>query len=152
MAQLEKHAAAAAPARQAEPQADLENLPTLFSRLGDDVMSLVDAKLGLIKVELKEDVAVYTRGAALIAVGAILATVGFVLANVALAFLVSQLFSFEDPRANYAAGFVLTGVLYLVVGGLVALLAKKRMAAHDPTPRRTLEEIRKDKQWLKNEI
>src|ERR1043165_3710543 len=42
-----------------EPQADLENLPTLFSRLGDDVMRLVDTKLSLVKVELKEDASFY---------------------------------------------------------------------------------------------
>lgn len=151
MSQLEKNAAAI-PAQQLEPANDLEALPTLFSRLGDDVMALVDAKLGLVKVELKEDVAVYARGAVLMTIGGVLAAVGFMLANVALAFFVSQLFTFETEGANYAAGFVLTGVVYLVVGGIVILLAKNRLAAHDPTPRRTIEEIRKDKQWLKNEI
>ena len=151
MSQLER-SAAASPARVAEPQPDLETLPGLFTRLGDDVMSLVDAKLGLIKVELKEDAAVYARSGALMAVGGLLAAIGFMLANVAVAFLVSKLFSFEDPRVNYALGFILTGALYLVAGGVLVILMKNRLAAHDPTPRRSIEEIRKDKQWLKNEI
>ena len=153
MAQLERNAAASALARQTEPpQAELDSLPGLFGRLGDDVMTLVDAKLGLIKVELKEDAAVYARGGAFIAVGAILAAIGFMLVNVAVAFLISKLFSFDDPRLNYALGFVVTGVLYLALGGVLIILMKNRMAAHDPTPRRSIEEIRKDKQWLKNEI
>lgn len=152
MAQMER-SVGAAPARvEQQPQADIDSLPGLFGRLGDDVMTLVDAKLGLIKVELKEDAAVYARGAALMAVGGLVAAIGFMLVNVAIAFFVSKLFSFADPRLNYALGFVVTGVVYLIAGGVILLLMKNRVAAYDPTPKRSLEEIRKDKQWLKNEI
>lgn len=150
MAQLER-STGAAPAR-IEPQADVDSLPGLFGRLGDDVMTLVDAKLGLIKVELKEDAAVYARGAAMMAVGALVAAIGFVLLNVAIALFASKLFSFADPRLNYALGFVVTGLVYLIAGGILLLVMKGRLSAHDPTPRRSIEEIRKDKQWLKNEI
>lgn len=153
MSQLERSAAAATPARQQEyAQADIESLPALFGRLGDDVMTLVDAKLGLVKVELKEDAAVYARNGAVMAVGALLATVGTILLTVAVAFFVSKLFTFDDPRLNYALGFAVTSVLFLIVGGALVLVMKNRMAAYDPTPRRSLEEIRKDKQWLKNEM
>ena len=152
MAQMERSVGAAPARAEAPTQSDIDSLPGLFGRLGDDVMRLVDAKLGLIKVELKEDAAVYARGAAMMAVGGLVAAIGFMLFNVAVAFLVSKLFSFEDPRLNYALGFLLTGLVYLVAGGAVILLMKNRVAAYDPTPRRSLEEIRKDKQWLKNEI
>jgi uncharacterized membrane protein YqjE len=153
MAQSER-STGAAPARveHVPPEADTENLPALLGRLGDDVMTLVDAKLGLFKVELKEDAAVYARSGAMIAVGGLLAAVGFLLFNVAVAFFVSKLFSFSDERLNYALGFVSTGVLYLVLGAVLILTMKNRMSSYDPTPRRTIEEIRKDKQWLKNEI
>ena len=153
MAQMER-STGAAPARSEHepPAADTENLPALLGRLGDDVMALVDAKLGLFKVELKEDAAVYARSGALLAAGGLLAMIGFLLFNVAVAFFISKLFSFEDERLNYALGFVITGVLYLALGAVLILTMKNRMAAYDPTPRRTVEEIRKDKQWLKNEI
>jgi len=152
MSQLERGAAGAAPARQEPTQAEIDSLPSLFGRLGDDVMTLVDAKLGLIKVELKEDASVYARNGAMMAVGGLVAAIGFMLFNVAIAFFVSKLFSFADPRLNYALGFVITGLVYLVAGAAILLMAKGRLAAHDPTPNRSLEEIRKDKQWLKNEI
>ncbi|HYN86016.1 MAG TPA: phage holin family protein [Pyrinomonadaceae bacterium] len=156
MAELERRAAAAAPApidtsARTPAQADIDGLPALVGRLGDDVMTLVDAKLGLIKVELKEEAAVYARGAAFIAVGAVMAAIGFALVQIALAFFISSLFSF-DERINYALGFIITGALYLVVGGILAYVMKNRLAAHDPTPARTVEEIRKDKQWLKKEM
>jgi len=37
------------------PRTENENLPSLFSRLGDDVMQLFDTKMTLLKVELKEE-------------------------------------------------------------------------------------------------
>lgn len=150
MADLERRTTAAAPA-QAQTLSDIESLPSLFGRLGDDVMTLVDAKLGLIKVELKEEAAVYARGTAMIAVGAVLAGIGFALVNIAVAFFISSLFSF-DERINYALGFVITGALYLIIGGILIVVMKNRLAAHDPTPERSVEEIRKDKQWLKKEM
>ncbi len=152
MSELERSGGAAPARQQSYVQADIDSLPALFGRLGDDVMTLVDAKLGLVKVELKEDAAHYARHGALMAVGALLATVGTILLTVAVAFFVSKLFTFEDPRLNYALGFAVTSILFLVAGGALILVMKNRMAAYDPTPHRSLEEIRKDKQWLKNEI
>jgi len=131
-----------------------ENLPTLLTRLGDDVMQLINSQLALFKVELKEEASTYARGAAMIAVGGVVATIGFALLNVAIAFGVSTLFSsanFSQP-ASYALGFVVTGVFYLLIGGIVVLVMKSRLAKQPVMPPRTVEELRKDKQWLKSEL
>ena len=154
MAELERRATAAAPARAGEyTQADIETLPGLFGRLGDDVMRLLDAKLGLLKVELKEEAASYGRATALLAVGGVIAAIGFALLNVAIAFFVTRLF-FESftPPVSYALGFLVTGALYLVIGGAIAFVMKNRLSSLSAAPERSLEELRKDKQWLKNEI
>lgn len=148
MADIERMAAGAAPALQ---QHEIEELPSLIGRLGDDVVTLLDTKLSLAKVELKEDVAVYARGGAIMAVGAVVAAVGFALVNVAIAFFVSKLFSYDQPT-NYALGFILTGAVYLVIGGVLIYLMKNRLTARNPVPHKSVEELRKDKQWLKNEM
>ena len=134
--------------------ADIEGLPALFGRLGDNVMELLDAKFSLLKQEVKEDAAVYMRGVAMIAIGAVIASVGFALVNVALAFFVSTLFNSFDisQPVRYALGFLITGVIYLVIGGILIKVMKDRLAARNPAPNRSIEEIRKDKQWLKNEM
>jgi len=133
---------------------DTESLPTLFSRLGEDVMDLFNSQLALFKVEIKEEANAYARGITMIALGAVIATVGFALLNVAIAFAVSTLFAqanFSQP-ASYALGFVVTGAFYVLVGGIVVLLMKNRLAKQDLVPQRTVDELRKDKQWLKNEL
>ena len=135
-------------------QNDAEGLPNLFSRLGDDVMQLFNSQLALFKVEIKEEANAYARGATMIAIGAVIATVGFALLNVAIAFAVSTLFAqanFSQP-ASYALGFVVTGGFYLLVGAIVVMLMKNRLARQDLVPQRTVQELRKDKQWLKNEL
>jgi uncharacterized membrane protein YqjE len=135
------------------PKTD-ESLPTLFSRLGDDVMQLFDTKLSLLKVEIKEEANAYARGGIMIGVGGIIAAIGFALLNVALAFGISTLFAetnFSQP-ARYAIGFVTAGLLYLIVGTILISAMKKKLAKQNLVPDRTVEELRKDKQWLKNEL
>jgi uncharacterized membrane protein YqjE len=131
-----------------------ESLPTLFSRLGDDIMQLFDTKLSLLKVEIKEEANEYARDGVMIGVGGIIAAIGFALLNVALAFGISTLFANADlsQAAKYAIGFVTAGVLYLIVGAIIISTMKKRLAKQSLVPDRTVEELRKDKQWLKNEL
>ena len=148
MADLERRTAAA-PAPVA--QTDIESLPALFGRLGDDVMTLLDTKLSLLKVEVKEDADAYVRGGVMISVGGIIAAIGFALLNIAVALFVATLLP-NNPPVNYALGFLITGALYLVIGGIIVVVMKNRLVKRDPLPERSVEELRKDKQWLKKEI
>src|SRR5882672_11564935 len=135
-------------------KSDNESLPQLFARLGDDVMQLFDTKLSLLKVEIKEEANEYARDGIMIGVGGIISAIGFALLNVALAFGISTLFANADlsQPAKYAIGFVTAGVLYLIVGSIIVLSMKKRLAKQSLVPDRTVAELRKDKQWLKNEL
>ena len=156
MAEVERRRADVPAASQ--PAVDVENLPALLGRLGDDVMRLVDTKLRLVKVELKEDASFYARNGALMTVGAMVALIGFALVNVAIAFFISTLFANDGGVAerftptSYGLGFLITGILYVVIGGVIVLVMKNKLAAYNPAPTTTLDEIRKDKQWLKNEM
>ena len=137
-----------------EPTDTGENLPSLLSRLGDDVMVLLDTKLSLLKVEIKDEANEFARDGIMIGVGGIIAAIGFALLNVALAFAISTLFAnFElSQAAKYAIGFVAAGVLYLITGGLIVLAMKNRLAKQSLVPDRTVAELRKDKEWLKKEL
>lgn len=149
------HVDAARPTtRPATMLAENDSLPTLISRLGEDLMELVNSQLALLKVEIKEEANAYARGAAMIAFGAAVAVVGFALLNVAIAFAVSTLFAqanFSQP-ASYALGFLVTGGFYVLVGAIVVLVVKNRLTKQNLMPKRTVQELRKDKEWLKNEL
>lgn len=149
----------ATPARETSraltPKTDnSESLPALVGRLGDDVMQLFDTKMSLLKVEIKEEASAVAKSGALIAAGGMIAAIGFALLNVAIAFGISTLFAGTNlsQPAQYAIGFLTTGLLYLIVGAIIVTAMKNRLAKQHLVPDRTVEELRKDKQWLKNEI
>lgn len=132
----------------------VDTLPSLFTRLADQVTELFDAKLSLLRVELKEEIAVYLRNTAMIVAGGVIALIGFALLNVAIAFLISMLFESAhiSQTARYALGFVITAALYLVAGVVVIVKAKNRIAKQGIVPPRTATELERDKEWLKQQI
>ena len=133
---------------------DSHDLPSLFERLAADLAKLFDQKVTLLKIEVKEDVAAYIRGSIAILAGAVVATVGFALLNVALAFGITALLATINVSqpAKYGLGFVITGVIYLVLGGIVIVVAKSRLARQRLVPIRTVHELKKDKEWIQKEI
>ena len=131
-----------------------QNLRTLFGRLTDDLTELFDAKLELLKTELKEEVISYGRGVALIVGGAVVGIVGFALLNVGVAFFVSMLFDGANlsPAVRYGLGFVIAALLYLVIGVTTILVAKRRLAKQTIIPEKSALELKRDKQWLQKEV
>src|SRR6185312_122726 len=118
------------------PRTENESLPSLFSRLGDDVMQLFDTKMSLLKVELKEEANTYARSVAMIAVGGVIAAVGFALLNVAVAFGILVLLASLDisQPGRYAIGFLTAGMLYLIMGGILVTTMKARLAKQSLVP------------------
>ena len=130
------------------------DLPSLLERLAADLAKLFDQKVRLLKIELKEDVDAYVRGSIAILAGAVVGTVGFALLNVALAFGITTLLANLDlsQPARYALGFVITGIIYLVLGAIVIVLAKNRLVRQGIVPKQTIRELEKDKEWIQKEI
>jgi uncharacterized membrane protein len=126
------------------------DLTTLFGHLTDDLTELFDAKLQLLKTELKEEMTSYAGGISLIVGGAVIGLIGFAVLNVGIAFFVSMLFDSADlsPAVRYGLGFVVTALLYLVLGTIIILVAKRRLAKQRIIPERSALEFKRDKQWL----
>jgi uncharacterized membrane protein YqjE len=140
--------------KQSEQPTELENLPTLLSRLGDDVTQLFDTKMSLLKVEVKEDVNAFLGASIGIAIASMVALVGFALASIAAALGISTLLANTNlsQAGRYGVGFVIVGLIYFIVGTAVALVMKGRLSKQSLVPNRTVDEFRKDKEWLKKEL
>jgi uncharacterized membrane protein YqjE len=134
--------------------AEMENLPVLLTRLGDDVMQLFDTKMSLLRVEIQEDVNAFLRGSIVIAAASMIGLIGFSLLSVAIALGISTLFANSSltQAGRYGVSFVIVGAIYLMVGSVIALVMKGRLSKQSLVPDRTVEELRKDKQWLKKEL
>jgi uncharacterized membrane protein YqjE len=139
---------------QSEQRTEIENLPKLFTRLGDDVTRLFDTKMSLLRVEVKEDVTALLRAGIGIAVASMVALIGFALGSAAAAVgIATQLTKtgFSQPAA-YGLGLLIVGLLYLILGTIAAFVIKGRLSKQSLVPNRTIDEIRKDKEWLKKEL
>jgi uncharacterized membrane protein YqjE len=121
-------------------------LGDLFRQLAQDSATLVRQEMNLAKAELKSNVKSVARDAAMVAVGGILALVGVV---VLIAFLVVAV---GDALDNYWLGALVVGILFLLVGGLLAMSSLKKLKHEEVAPTRTLETLKEDKQWLQSEI
>ena len=130
-----------------------EDLPSLFARLTGELTQLFDAKLDLLKAELKKEANAYAVGAILILAGVIIAMTGFALLNVAIAFLISMLFDAThwSPAARYGLGFIITALIYLIIGAVIIVVAKNRLAKERVVPK-SAAELRRDKEWLKEQF
>ena len=130
-----------------------ESLPGLVARLGEDLSGLVDSKLGLLKIELRDELRSYRRGVVGVLAGGVVVAVGLGLVGVALAFLASTLLVWSldlgRPMAQ-GIGFVAAGLLFIGGGTLVAGLAARRLRHTDPVPEQTMRELATDRDWLLN--
>ena len=131
-----------------------QSLTTLFSRLTDDLTKLFDAKLELLKTELKEEATSYARGGSLILGGAVIVVFGLALLSAGMAFLVSMLFDSANlsPAVRYGLGFIIAALLYLVIGTILILVAKSRLAKQKIIPERSAMELKRDGKWLREQV
>jgi uncharacterized membrane protein YqjE len=131
-----------------------DSLPELFGRLADDVTELVDAKITLLKIELREEFEAYLRGTVMILIGGVLALMGFALVNVAVAFLIASLFANTglSEAAKYGLGFGIAALAYMAIGAVIIVISKNKLAAQRLVPPRTVAELKRDKQRLEEEI
>jgi hypothetical protein len=139
---------------RSEERSEIENLPRLFTRLGDDVTRLFDTKMSLLRVEVKEDVTALLRAGIGVAAASMVALIGFALASAAAAVgIATQLAKTGFSQfAAYGLGLLIVGLFYLMIGTVALFVIKGRLAKQSLVPNRTIDEIRKDKEWLKKEL
>ena len=117
----------------------------LFAELAHDTSTLIRKEIELAKAEISQNAAVMTAGAVSLAIGGLIALLG-VQALVAAAVLVLALWI-----DAWLAALIVGGGL-AAIGGLVAMSALKRLKLRNLTPRRTLETLKDDKEWAKEQM
>lgn len=105
-------------------------LPDLVTRLGEDILTLVDSRLSLLRIEMQEEILAYGRNLVALSVAGTVVAVGVVLMNVALALVVADLLRSTGlgQAMQYAVGFAATGLVCLGAGATTALRSWNRLA------------------------
>jgi len=120
----------------------------LSSIVGDLVGNLQDlmrGELRLAKQEIKEEAKTAGVGAGLLAGAGALALVGLIFIGLTLTY------GLDAYMPDWAAALVVA-LVFLAIGGALFMVGKKRLQQVDPIPRQTMESLKEDTEWVKQQI
>lgn len=144
--EVQTGAASYATARNAPPQEE-KSLGELFADLTRESSNLVRQEVNLAKAELSQKAAKVGKDAVLIAAGGFIAYAG---ALVLFAAIVLMLVQLANMPAWGAA--LLVSLVALVGGGMLAMSGVNALKKVDPTPHNTLDTLKEDAQWAKQQL
>ncbi len=117
----------------------------LLSDLAGETSTLVRQEIGLFKAELSEKLGRTGVGAGALAAGAVIAFSGW------LALVAAAILGLSHVLAPWLSA-VIIGILVIALGAGLALFGKSRLKADALVPRRTLNSLREDEAWIRDQI
>lgn len=126
-----------------EPQ---PSLAQLFNNLIADAQLLIRREIDLARTEIKQEVDKARQGATLLGAGLALALIGLVF----LVAMIAEMLVFFGGLPHWAAYLIVGGVITLI-GGIVIYLGIQRFQELNPVPEETIDSVRKDVSWLKEQ-
>lgn len=120
-------------------------IATLLGDLLNDAQTLVRREVDLAKTEIRMEIDKARQGAIVLGIGAGAAAIGGIFL---LLMVVHLLFLLGLPLW---ASYLIVGAV-LLIGGLIALQQGiSRLKRVDPVPRETIDSVRKDVEWIKEQ-
>lgn len=128
-----------------------ESVTDLLKELRDEATALVRQEVALLKTETSEKVSKILRNLAYVGVGALVALIGAFLIFEALASLVTLGLLAAGLKASaYWLGPLLVGLVVAAVGAGLALKGVNAVKNESLKPEKTLDSLKKDKEWLQH--
>jgi hypothetical protein len=139
------------------PDARLEardrSIGSLLKELRDELTTLFRQELALAKTEMGEKARVAGRSIAAIATGGVFVMAGLLvllLAISALLYWVMVTMGLSAYHAGWIAPLIVGGVTALIGYGLLQS-GLNRLREQSPVPEKTVQSLKEDQQWLKNQ-
>jgi hypothetical protein len=117
----------------------------LLSDLAGETSTLVRQEIALFKAELNESLARIGVGAGALAAGGVIAFSGW------LALVAAAILGLSYVLAPWLAALII-GVAVVALGAGLALFGKSRLKADGLVPRRTLNSLREDEAWIRDQV
>src|SRR5690606_38935236 len=130
--------------RGAETGTADRSLGELVGQLTTDTSSLLSDHIQLARVEMTSELKKAGRGAGLVGGAAGSGWVAVLLLSMALAW------GLAEAMPTWLA-FLIVGLIWAVVAATLAVVGRKELDEFDPKPDQTMDEIERDKQWLKRQ-
>ena len=127
------------------PEKNEPSLGELFSEVTAKLQQLVRKEMELARVETKEQIGRATQGAAAFGVAGVVGFVALILLAFAAAWGLAEVVA---P----GLAFLIVGVVFLAVAGVLALQGKAKLAKFSPVPAQTVETVKEDVETAKDSL
>jgi len=117
----------------------------LLSDLAGETGMLVRQEIALFKTELREKLGMLGLGAGAIAAGGLVAFSGW------LVLLAAAVLGLSNLVAPWLAALIV-GIVVLALGGGLLFFGKSRLDPDSLVPRRTLNSLREDEAWIREQV
>ena len=124
---------------------DGRSLGELFGELSTETSTLIRKEMELARHELTRSAQTYARNSMLIGVGGLVSYAGAIVLLIGIAWLLVRFGVATD------LSFVVVGLVALGIGAVVAWQAVQSMRKVSVVPERTVETIREDVEWAKEQ-
>ena len=123
---------------------DDESIGHLIGEVAGDVSKLFRQEVALARAELKEEASKAAKAGGMLAGAGFAGYMVAVLLSLALVFALGAVMPL-----GWAA--LIVAVVWAVAGGVLYAAGRKRMTDVDPVPRQTVETLREDAQWVRDQ-
>ena len=115
----------------------------LIGDISNDLSQLFRQEVELAKAEIKQEASKAGKAAGMLGGAGFAGYLAVVLLSFALVFGLANVMD-----AGWAA--LIVAVIWAIIGAVLYAAGRKRLKTVDPVPRRTVDTIKEDAQWLKN--
>ena len=126
------------------PRSD-RSIAALLADLANETGTLVRQEIALFKAEIGEKLGRLGMGTGAIAAGGLIAFSGW------LALIAAAILGLAKVVAPWLAALIV-GIVVLAIGAGLLFFGKSRLAADTLAPRRTLNSLREDEEWIRDQI
>ena len=129
-----------------DPARDDRSLGTLFGDLTRQLGTLVRQEIELARTEMTSRATAAGRDAAIVGVGSALLYAGF------LGLMAAVTLWLIDAGADAWVAALFVGVVVLAIGVALVLRGRRGLTTLDLAPKRTVETVRDDAEWAKEQL
>ena len=123
-----------------------KSLGDLFSELATETSNLVKQEVALAQVELTQKAIKVGKNIGFLVVG------GAVAYAALLSFVAALIIGLGQLLGNYWLSALIVGIIILVAAGVLIMSAVNALKNTGLTPTQTVETIKEDAQWLKDQV
>jgi xanthine/uracil permease len=125
---------------------DERSLGDLFSDLSRETTTLVRQEVQLAKAELTQSATEAARGIGMLVAGGLVAYAGLIF------LLLAIVFGLIEAGWDAWLSALVVGVVVVAIGAILVLRARESLKPANLAPRRTVETLKEDQAWAKEQI